>query len=228
VWAVCVVVVSPVGDKYLSFEEAVELFDREQFFAYSTAVGLDPGVLPGRSRVYVAGLRAGEPAPVAQSVSGEFGFVVAADELGAVAPSRGDVVQTGNGGVRVDVVIDEVGEGLAGELVEHMADLEPAARGGDIELEVQRPHMFRVLGFEQTRVSVGVARASAFAPLGRYPKALLAPQTLDFLAVHHPPPTQQHRMCPPIPPPGMLSGELAQLGAQVPVTGLSPSADNAA
>ena len=224
----CVVVVSPVGDKYLGFEEAVELFDREQFVAHSTAVGLDPGVLPGRSRVYVAGLHAGEPAPVARSVSGEFGSVVAAHELAAVAPSRDDLVQTGNGGARVDVVIDEVGEGLAGELVEHLADLEAAARGGDIEPEVQRPHMIWVLGFEQTHVSVGVARASAFAPLGRYPKALLAPQTLDFLAVNHPPPTQQHRMCPPIPPPRMVSGELTQLGAQVPVTGLSPSADNAA
>ena len=91
-WAVCVVVVSPVGDKYLGCEEAVELFDREQFVAYSTAVGLAPGVLPGRSRVYVDGLRAGEPAPVARSVSGEFGSVVTAHELGAPAPSRGDLV----------------------------------------------------------------------------------------------------------------------------------------
>jgi hypothetical protein len=77
-----VVLDPPVGHEDLRLQERVELFDGEQFVADAAAVGLDPGVLPGRARLDVAGARAGEAAPVAQGVGCELGPVVAADVLG--------------------------------------------------------------------------------------------------------------------------------------------------
>jgi hypothetical protein len=40
-----VVVVSPVGDEYLGFEQGVELLDGEEFVAHAAAIGLYPGRL---------------------------------------------------------------------------------------------------------------------------------------------------------------------------------------
>lgn len=47
VGSVVVVLLSPVGDEDLGFEEGVELLDGEELVAHSGGVGLDPGVLPG-------------------------------------------------------------------------------------------------------------------------------------------------------------------------------------
>jgi hypothetical protein len=49
-------------------------------------------------------------------VRGELGAVVAAHEARKPAALRDDLVQGGDGGIRVDRVVDEVGEGFAGEL----------------------------------------------------------------------------------------------------------------
>ena len=52
-----------------------------------------------------------------------------------------DRVEAGDGRVGVDGVVDEIGEGLAGELVDDVEHLEHPAVGGDVELVVQRPHV---------------------------------------------------------------------------------------
>ena len=60
----------------------------------------------------------------------------------------GDLVQGGDGGIRVDQLVDEVGEGFAGELVNDVQDLDDPSGGGDVELVVQGPHVIRILGSE--------------------------------------------------------------------------------
>ena len=99
--AVVVVLVAPVGDKYLGLEQGVELLDGEQLVADPRAVGLNPRVLPGRAGLDVAGLDGGEPAPVAQRAGSELGPVVAAQVLRAAA-NCGDLVQDRDGGVGAD------------------------------------------------------------------------------------------------------------------------------
>jgi len=138
----------------LGLEEAVEVLEGQQLVAHAGAVGLDPGVLPGRSGVDVFGLGAGESAPVAQRVGGELWSVAAPDVLGAPAPGRGDLVQARHCRVRVYRAVHQIGEGLPGELVDHVADLDLAARCGDVELVVQRPHVVRAPGFEQSGAGV--------------------------------------------------------------------------
>jgi hypothetical protein len=70
---------------------------------------------------------------------------------------------------------DEVGEGLAGELVDDVQQLEDPAGGGDVELVVQRPHVIRVFSAEPPGRR---SRAAETLPLaGRYPQAFLPPQT---------------------------------------------------
>jgi hypothetical protein len=94
------------------------------FVAHAAAVGLDPRVLPGRAGLDVGGPSAAEAAPVAPGLGGELGAVVAADELRVAAPAADDLVQAGDGGVGVNGVLDEVGEGLASELVDDVQDLD--------------------------------------------------------------------------------------------------------
>ena len=84
-----IVLGAPVADEDLGFEEAGELLDGEQLVAHPAAVRLDPGVLPGRARLDVAGTRACEAAPVAQGVRGELGAVVAAHEARMLASLGG-------------------------------------------------------------------------------------------------------------------------------------------
>ena len=113
-WSVVVVLGPPVGHEHLGFEEAVELLDGQQLVAHAGAVGLDPRVLPGGAGVDVAGAGAAEAAPVPQGVGGELGAVVAVDELRVPASLADDLVEAGDGGIGVDGVVDEIGEGLAG------------------------------------------------------------------------------------------------------------------
>jgi hypothetical protein len=55
-------------------------------------------------------------------MGGELGPVVAADVVGVAAPLPDDLVEAGDGGVGVDGVLDEVGEGLPGELINDVED----------------------------------------------------------------------------------------------------------
>jgi hypothetical protein len=215
--AVGVVLDSPVGDEDLGLEECVELLDGQQLVAYAAAVGLDPRVLPGRAGLDVAGATAAEAAPVAQRVGGQLRPVVAADEGGVTPSLPDDLVETGDRGVGVDGVVDEISEGLAGELIDDVQDLDHPPGGGDIELVVQRPHVIRPGGPEPVGRCRGVAQALAVAALGRHPQALLTPQTLDLLAVHHVALPAQHGVRSPVAPSRMAGSEAPQPHAQITV-----------
>jgi hypothetical protein len=61
-------------------------------------------------------------------------------------------------------MVDEISQGLAGELVDDVEDLDRAPGGGDVELVVQRPHMIRPPG---TQLRVCAERdPPAFTPVG--------------------------------------------------------------
>jgi hypothetical protein len=211
---VVAVLLAPVGDKDLGFEQGVELLDGQQLVAHAGAIGLHPGVLPGGAGVDVTGARAGEPAPVAQGVPGELGPDVAADELGEPTLC-GDLVQNRDGGVGIDGVGDQVGQGLAGVLVHHVQDLEGAPGGGDAGLVVQRSHVADPFGAEPGSWRGGVPEPLALAPPGWHAQAFLTPQPLDLLAVHLMALASEHRMRPPVTPPRAAPGEGPQRGAQI-------------
>ena len=106
---------------------------------------------------------------------GRFGAVVAADELGMPAAAPDDLVQAGDRRVGVDAVVDEIGERLTGELVDHVEDLDGSAGGGDIELIVQRPHVVGPLGPQPLARRGGITEALALAALRGHSQALLTP-----------------------------------------------------
>ncbi len=60
--------------------------------------------------------------------------------------SGNDGLQSGHGGVSVDGAIHPVRQGLPGELIDHVENLDDPPGGGDVELEVQRPHVVRAGG----------------------------------------------------------------------------------
>ena len=72
------------------------------------------------------------------------------------------------------------GERFAGELVDDVAQLQPPAIGGLVELEVDGPHLVGSLGPQQ--LTVGQATALAFA--GRWsPQPFFSPQPAGALAI---------------------------------------------
>jgi hypothetical protein len=114
-------------------------------------------------------------------------------------------------------VVDEVGEGFAGELVNDVQDLDDPSGGGDVELVVQGPHVIRILGSEPPGGCRRVTEALTFAASGRDPQPLFSPQTLDLFAVHDVAFAAQHGVRPPVAPTGMTLGEAAQPRPQLPV-----------
>jgi hypothetical protein len=132
---------------------------------------------------------------------------VTADEGGVPAPRADDLVQAGDGDIRVDAVGDEIGEGLSGELVDDVQDLDHPAGGGDIELVVERPHVIGLFGPQPLTRRGRCAEPLALASLGWDPQAFFTPQTLDLLAVHHPALSSQHGVRPPVAPPRVALGQ---------------------
>ena len=65
--------------------------------------------------------------------------VIEAHERRRLAPDGDETVEGGDDVVGVDAAVDVGGEGLAGELVDDVQQLQGLAVGGDIELEVHRP-----------------------------------------------------------------------------------------
>jgi hypothetical protein len=200
--------------KDLSLEKRVELLDGEELVAESRAVGLDPGVLPRTTRFDVARSCAREAAPVPDGVRGEFWTVVTADEVRKAAGS-GDLVQGGHGGIGADGVGDEIAEGLSGELVGDMEELQDATRRGDVELVVEGPDVIRMSGKEPVRWRRRDPEAGSLVAPWRDPKTLFTPQTLDFLLVEQVALSAQHRMGPAIAPAGMVGGKVAQSRPEV-------------
>jgi len=96
------------------------------------------------------------------------------------AADPGDLVEAGDGGIGVDGMDHEVGEGLACELVNDVEDLDHPAGGGDVELVVERPQVVGPGRLQPIRGGRGLAKALALAALRWHAQALLAPQTLDL------------------------------------------------
>jgi hypothetical protein len=131
-----------------------------------------------------------------------------ANALGDEALQRGDRLV----GVDASVTLDR--QRLAGELVDDMQQLQDPPVGGLIELEVQRPHVIRLLGAQPLgRDGRGPEPLALAAPL-RHPQALLAPQPLRALAMQHPSLFEQPLMRTAIPPPRTIARDLPQLRAQ--------------
>lgn len=82
-------------------------------------------------------------------------------------------------------MVDHVGEGLTGELVDDMEDLGRATGGGDVELVVERPHVVGAFGPQPVGSERRGAEALPLALPRRNPQTLLPPQALDLLAVEH-------------------------------------------
>ena len=112
----------------------------------------------------------------------QFGPVVAAQRRWGAADSdeRFEVVGELRGG---DRTVDQACDAFASVLVDDGADLDRQAAFVAVELEVDRSHQVRRRG--GGRVGGGGTHAFAAATL-RHAEALLAPQPLDLLVVHHP------------------------------------------
>jgi hypothetical protein len=96
-------------------------------------------------------------------------------------------------------------------------DLDTTSRLGDVEPEIERPHMIRMLGSQLVGRHPGVTAALALAALDPHTQALFPPDTLNLLAVVGMSLASQNGVRTPIAPAGMLLGEAPQPLAQVPV-----------
>ncbi len=147
-------------------------------------------------------------------VGGQLGAVVAADERGRAAALGDEPVEHSDGVVGVNPPAALDGERLAGELVDHVQELEEPPVGGLVELEVQRPHMIRPYSAEPPGGHGRGAEPLALAPPLRDPQAFLAPQPLRPLAVHAPALVEQQLMGAAVPPPRPAARDPAQVGPQ--------------
>src|SRR3954463_5767384 len=96
-------------------------------------------------------------------------------------PLVAEALEHVDGLVGVDAARDVDRERFAGELVDDVEQLEHAAVGGLIELEVQRPHVTGPLGPQPVGRHGRLTEAPALAPTGRNPEAFFAPETLHAL-----------------------------------------------
>jgi hypothetical protein len=114
--------------------------------------------------------------------------------------------------VSASMLRDEHHQRLTGELVDDVAQLQRAAVGGLVELEVKRPHLPGALGPQPPGRCLGrrVSEPAALALALRHPEPLLAPQTLHPLAVHRPAVLAQLVMRTAVSPTRMIDRELPQ------------------
>ena len=136
-----VVVLLPVGDHDPGLGQGPEDVDVEAFVADPAVERLDVAVAPG-----LAGWDERQPdpfaGPVGHRLAGEFGAVVAAQH-GRVATRRGEAVEFVDEDVGGDGAVDEAAEAFAGVFVDDGDDLDRAAVGGGVELEVDGPDLVR-------------------------------------------------------------------------------------
>jgi hypothetical protein len=83
-----------------------------------------------------------------------------------------------------DVAVDQAAEAFTGVFVHNGHDLDRAAVGGGVELEIHRPHHIRRIRGRWVRCR---GRAETLAPTWlRHAQALVAPEPLDFLVIDLP------------------------------------------
>src|SRR3954469_17088496 len=120
--------------------------------------------------------------PVSERVRGQLRSVVTAHVRGRAA-LVGEALEHGHGLVGVDAAGDVDRERLAGELVNDVEQLDHAAVGGLIELEVQRPDLIGPLRPQPVGRDRRLAQALALAPASGDPEAFFAPEPLDALGL---------------------------------------------
>jgi len=180
---VCVVGVAVVAGQGLGLGEGRELLDIEQLIAQAGVEGLDPGVLPGRARIDVGSV--GEPrlAPLGEHPGGQLRAVVGAQVRRRPAALGDQALEDHDGLISVDRAPALDRQGLAGELVDDVEELQLAAVSSRVMLEVQRPDVIGVAGAKPVGGRGRVSEPAPLSGLARHPQALLAPDPLGALAV---------------------------------------------
>jgi len=141
------------------------------------------------------------PSPVGHRVARQFRAVVAA-QYGWVATHGGEAIQFVDEDVGSDRSVDQPAEAFAGVFVDDRDDLDGAAVGGGVELEVHRPDLVRCISLRPVGCR---ARAEAFASATlRHPTGPLRAQALDHLVVDVPALTAGIVIRGPEPTPGMV------------------------
>src|SRR5271170_4679380 len=195
VWPVQVVVDPPVLDEHLGLEQGVEAPRVEQLVAQPPVERLDPGVLPGGSRV-----------------DEDRADVVEAHETRNAAFDD-QAVQGGHHPVGVDGALGHDGRTLAGELVNDVEQFDGAVVLGGVELEIERPQGVGGDGTHGTHAGPD-ATQRLLALAIRHSQALFAPKTLDPLVVDVAALAAQRLGRPPPAPARSFLGKGAQEGPE--------------
>ena len=196
-----VVVLLVVGDHDLDLGQAREALHSEELVTDTTVERLNERVLPRAAGFDERGPGSAETAPVPQRVGGHCWSVVTPQALRSTVLISNDPVEDVNDPVGVDASFGFHRQGLAGELVHDVQQLDRTAVLGHVPLEIERPHMVRVFCAEPIAGNGGITAALAFATLGGYPQAFLAPEPLTAFAVHRPALIEQVLVGTAVPPP---------------------------
>ena len=177
------VVVFPVADDHAGLGQGPEAVDVEAFIADAGVERFDVAVapgFPGRDEVQP------DPAagPVGHRAAGQFGSVVATQHRWIGPTLHGYAVQLTGQEIAGDAALDHAAEAFAGVLVDDRHDLDRPPVGGDVELEVHRPHPIGCISDDRQRGGGG-AVALTPAPLW-HPQPFLTPKTLNLLVIHRP------------------------------------------
>ena len=107
-----------------------------------------------------------------------------------------------------DAALDHPAEAFAGVFVDDRDDLDRPPVGGDVELEVHRPHPVGRIG-DHLRRRGGTAVAFSSSPL-RHPQPFFTPKPLDLLVIDDPALSPGVMVSGPEPPAGMILGVVPQ------------------
>src|SRR3974390_8119 len=141
--------------------------------------GFDEAILPRRAGVDVTGVDVLRPAPGGAHLGAELRTVVQPQEPRGRAPPGGDGVQDGDRRFGADAPGGGTGQGLSGELVGDVEDLDGPPPGRLVEDEVDGPDVIGGSGTNPVRVGPGLALPR---PSTGHVGALVPPQALGRLA----------------------------------------------
>lgn len=166
----------------------------------------------GAAGVDEHGVGAVEAAPVRHGVGDELRSVVEA-HVDRGAPLAGETLEAVDDVIGVDGAVHVDGQALPAVLVDHVQQLQLAAIGGLVELEVHRPHHVRPdRAHRPDRLADAPQRLLPLA-VG-HPQALFPPQAVDPLPVGLPARFPGFCGRPAPSPAGTFPGELPQPGPQ--------------
>jgi len=211
-----VVLPAPAISQELSFWSRGEQLGVEELIPEPSVERLGKAVLPWGSRRDVG--RAGGGAgftPVPQGLGDELRPVVRPDEC-RCRVEAGELLQHRHHVLGLAAPAHPDRQAEAAVLVDHVQELEPAAVGGGIELEIHGPHLMGMLSTVTPHQAV--RRPCPLALPGSGPlQAFLPPEPLHPLVVHAPAlPSEQPISHPPAPA-NVLSSDLTEPMPQLPL-----------